>query len=219
MNRCSAWCLLLLLVFSPALRADTITQTTAEGRVITVQQQAIVVTNDSSFIVYKHFDLPEMRVDKVRLNKGSLPYQVTVSSPEMRKQIVEVWRKFGYQTTVTDAAGKITKVADAYVDFFPPEGRGSLLESIPPRTSIPMLLDGGGADQVEFSKITTIAFQGDHLQVTMKDGKVMAGKFLMPTNKPAEARWMGITDRYDPASPEVYDFAVPLGKLRFVRFD
>lgn len=219
MNRFSSLSLFLMLAFAPALCADTITQITAQGKVITIQQQAIVTTNDPSFIVYKHFDLQERRVDRVRLNKGSLPYQVATSNPDQRKQIVEVWRKFGYQTTVTDAAGKIIKVADAYVDFFPPGGRGSLLESIPPRTSLPMLLDGGGADDVEFGKIKTVEFQGEHMTVTLRDGKVMAGKFLMPTNKPAEARWMGITEQYDPASPDVYDFAVPLTKLRVVQFN
>src|SRR5207247_2356508 len=83
-------CLLLLASISaPAvsLFADTIYQANAQGKQVVIQRDAIVVKEDPSFLVYKHFDLKEQRVVKVVLNKGSLPYEVNTSAPEARRQI------------------------------------------------------------------------------------------------------------------------------------
>jgi hypothetical protein len=41
----------------------------------------------------------------------------------------------------------------------------------------------------------------------------------MPTDKPAETRFLGITDQYDPASEEVFNFFVPLNRLKEIRFE
>ncbi len=183
-----------------------------------IQRDAILVKEDSSFLTYKHFDLKERRVVKVRLEKGSLPYTVDSSSVADRQRIVETWKRFGYKAEVTDQGGKKSEVFDAYLDFYPPEGRGSLLESVPPRTTLPLLLDRGGADEIEFSRIDRIEFQDDRLKVVLRNGQVEAGQFLMPTEQRAEARFLGITDRYDPASEEVFDFSLPLARLRVVLF-
>jgi len=94
----------------------------------------------------------------------------------------------------------------------------SLLESVPARTTLPVLLDRGGADEVDFAKIDRIVFEGDHLKVTLREGQVLEGRFLMPTDKPAEARFLGMTDHYDPASKEIFDFFLPLAKVKEVRF-
>lgn len=45
-----------------------------------------------------------------------------------------------------------------------------------------------------------------------------AGRFLMPTNQPAEARFLGITDQYNPASSQVFDFSLPLARVKEIRF-
>jgi hypothetical protein len=47
----------------------------------------------------------------------------------------------------------------------------------------------------------------------------VAGKFIMPTTQPAEVRFLGITDKYDPASQEVFDFSVPLFQLQLISFE
>jgi hypothetical protein len=201
------------------LPADTISQTTAQGKQIVLQRDAIVVREDASFLVYKHFDLKERRVTKVRLNKGSLPYKVQTSDAQGRTQIVEVWKRFGYKAAITDQAGKISQLFDLYLDFYPPGGHGSLLESVPPRTSLPVLLDDGGVDEIDFFKIDRVSFQGDRLSITLREGKTLEGKFLTLTTHPAEARILGITDHYDPASPEVFDFSVPLSKLKLISFE
>jgi hypothetical protein len=148
-----------------------------------------------------------------------LPYNVQTSDAPQRAQIVEIWKRFGYKAAITDQAGKITHLFDLYLDFYPPGGRGSLLESVPPRTSLPLLLDNGGADEVDFFQIDRVSLQGDRLSITLRDGKTLDGKFLMPSTHPAEARILGITDRYDPASPEVFDFSVPLSKLKLISFE
>ncbi len=201
------------------LWADTIYQTNPQGKEIVVQRDAILVSEDSSFIVYKHFDLKERRVVKVRLNKGSLPYSVDASSAEQRQRIVENWRKFGYLAVVTDQDGKTTRVFDAYLDFYPPGGRGSLLESVPPRTALPVELDRGGADEIAFSDIDRMEFQGDRLKLTRRNGQVDEGRFLMPTDRPAEARFLGITEHYAPASDDVFDFSLPLSRAKEIRFE
>lgn len=216
--RRSLWVTLLLLASCGPLAADTVYQTNAQGKQTIAQRDAIVVHNDDSILVYKHFDLRERRVTKVRLYQGSLPYTYQSSSPDGRKEIVDTWKRFGYATTVTDAAGRTTQVYDAYLDFYPPGGRGSLLESVPARTSLPMLLDDGNADEFEFSKISRIQIQGEHLTVTLRDGSTKAGKFLMPTDQPAEVRFLGITDNYNPASEDVFDFSQPLRKLKEIIF-
>jgi len=209
----------LLLSVDLPLGADTIYQMTDQGKQAVVQRDAILIKEDSSFVVYKHFELRDRRVEVVRLNKGSLPYTVQTASPEQRRQIVEVWKRFGFKATVTDLAGKTTKVFDTYLDFYPPGGRGSLLESIPATTSFSILLDNGIADDVDIAKITNVQIQGDHLKMALRDGKVEEGKFLMPTNQPAEARFLGISDQYDPASDRVFDFSLPLARIKEIDFE
>jgi hypothetical protein len=201
------------------LAADTIYQTNPQGRQVTIHREAILVKEDFSSLLYKHFDLKERRVVKVRLSKGSLPYSVVTSSPEDRQQIVNTWRRFGYTATVTDQSGKATRVSDVYLDFYPPGGRGSLLESVPPRTTFPVQLEGGGADELEFSKIDRIEFHGERMKLTLRDGQTQDARFLMPTDRPAEARLLGITEQYDPASPEVFDFSLPLARMKEIRFE
>ncbi len=201
------------------LWADDIYQANAQGRRTLIQRQAIVVAEDSSALVYKHFDLKERRVVKVHLNQGSLPYTVDRSSSAQRAQIVEVWKSFGYKARVTDQEGKVTRLGDVFLDFYPPGGRGSLLEAVPPRTSFPVLLAGGGADQIEFSDVARAELRGELMKLTLRNGQVRSGKFLMPTDQPAEARFLGISDRYDPAVSEVFDFFLPLTRIREIQFD
>ncbi len=201
------------------LRADTVYQTSSQGKQVVIQRNAIVVKEDSNYLYYKHFDLKERRVEKVNLNKGSLPFEVNKSPAPDHQQIVDVWKRFGYQVTVTDQAGKTTQVFDAYLDFYPPAGRGSLLDAVPARTSFPISIEGGSADEVEFSKIVRIEFQGQQLRLTLRSGEVEVGTFLMPTEHPAEARLLGITDHYDPASADVFDFWQPLADLKEIRFE
>jgi hypothetical protein len=217
----NASCPLLAVVFLAAapLSADTILQTNAQGKQVVIQRDAIVVKEDHSFLTYKHFDLRERRVEKVTLSQGSLPYAIDTSNPAGRQQIVNLWKRFGYKATVKDTAGKTTQLFDAYFDFYPPGGRGSLLESVPPRTSLPILIDGGSADELEFSKITGIQIQGVRLKVTLRDGRVESGQFLMPTDRPAEVRVLGITDRYEPSSEQVFDFSQPLNRLAEITFE
>jgi hypothetical protein len=203
----------LASLVGPAL-ADTVYQNSAQGRQVVVQRDAIVVSQDSSFVVYKHFDLKDRRVETVRLNQGSLPYSVQTSNAQQRQQIVDVWKRFGYTATVTDLAGKSTRVFDAYLDFYPPGGHGSLLESVPPTTSFALLLDNGSADDFEISKIDHVQIQGDHLKLTLRDGQVKEGKFLMPTTQPVEVRFLGITDQYNPGSQDVFDFSLPLPRIK-----
>jgi hypothetical protein len=213
--------LLLSLLVSQTLpaRADTIYQMNAQGKQVVVQAGAIVISEDSSFLVYKHFEQKDRRVEIVRLNKGSLPYSVATASPDQRRQIVEVWKRFGFKATVTDLAGKATRVFDAYLDFYPPGGRGSLLESVPPTTSFTVLMDNGNADEVDISKIARVQIQGDRLKMTLRNNQVEEGKFLMPTNQPVEARFLGITDQYDPASQQVFDYSLPLARIKEISFD
>jgi len=209
----------LLVSLAPTSRSDTIYQMNAQGRQVVVQRDAIVVSEDSSFLVYKHFDLKDRRVEIVRLNRGTLPYTVETASPDYRRQIVEVWKRFGFKATVTDLAGKATRVFDVYLDFYPPGGRGSLLESVPPATSFTILMDNGTPDDLEISKIDRVQFQGDRLKITLRSGQIEEGKFLMPTNQPAEVRFLGITDQYNPDSRQVFDFSLPLAGIKEIKFD
>jgi len=201
------------------LFADTVYQINAQGRQNVIQRDAIVVKENSSYLFYKHFDLKERRVVKESLNQGSLPYTVNKSPEADRRQIVETWKRFGYKVSVTDDAGKTTALFDAYLDFYPPGGHGSLLESVPPRTSVTVSLEAGIADEVEFPKIDKIEFHGDRMKLTLRSGEVKEGKFVMPTERPAEARLLGITDHYDPASEDVFDFSLPLARLKEIRFE
>jgi hypothetical protein len=209
----------LLVSLASTSRTDTIYQMNAQGKQMVVQRDAIVVSEDSSFVVYKHFDLKDRRVEIVRLNKGSLPYSIETASPDYRRQIVDIWKRFGFKATVTDLALKATRVFDVYLDFYPPGGRGSLLESLPPATSFTLLMDNGSADDVEIPKIDRVQIQGDHLKINLRNGQVEEGKFLMPTNLPAEVRFLGITDQYNPASQQVFDFSLPLASIKEIRFD
>jgi hypothetical protein len=213
--------LLLAVLAGLALpsRPDTIYQMNDQGKQVVVQRDAIVISEDSSFVVFKHFELRDRRVEIVRLNKGSLPYSVQTANPQQRRQIVEVWKRFGFKATVTDLTGKATSVYDVYLDFYPPGGRGSLLESIPAATSFTVLLDNGSADDVEFSKIKSLEIQGDHLKISLRNDKIETGKFLLPTTQPAEARLLGISDQYDPASERVFDFSLPLARIKEISFD
>jgi hypothetical protein len=216
-------CLGLLLVAmaleGPPLRADTLYQINAQGQQVVIQRDAILVKEDSSALVYKHFELKERRVVKVRLNKGSLAYSVVTSSSSGRQQIVDTWKRFGYTAAVKDETGKTTRVFDGFVDFYPPGGRGSLLESVPTRTAILLKLDQGGVDDIEFSKIGRMDFRGGRVKVTFRDGQVEEGRFANPTDQPVEARFLGITDHYNPASDEVFDFSLPFEKVQEIRFD
>ena len=210
---------LLLILASTRLSADTLYQTSARGRQVIVHRDAIIVKADSSAITYKHFELKDRRIVKVRLSRGAKGYTYKTSSLEDRQQIVDKWKRFAYTGTITDTSGKATRLSGLYLDFYPPEGRGSLLESVPPRTTVPVLIEGGSADEIEFSKLSRIEFQGDRLALTLINREVKQARFLMPTDKPAEARFLGITDQYDPASEDVFDFAIPLAKVKDIRFE
>lgn len=208
-----------LLLTSAPLSADIISQMTAQGRQVVLQRDAIVVKQDSSSVVYKHFELKERRVVKVVLQESSLPYDVSRSAPDGRKQIVELWKRFGFAATVTDTAGKTTRIYDAFIDFYPPGGSGSLLESVPARTDFPIALTSGGSDLFDFADVTRVELQGDELRLTLANGQAKEGRFLMPTSKPAEARLLGITERYDPSSEDVFDFSLPLARIKQIDFE
>jgi hypothetical protein len=211
-------CVCLALLAQP-VAGDNIYQTTSQGKEITLQRDAIVTGQDSSFVVYKHFDLKELRVVVVRLNRGSLPFRVQISDDRAHAQVVDLWKHLGPKATITDQAGKITHVFDLYLDFYPPGGRGSLLESIAPRTSFAVQSDTGGGGEIEFEKIDRVEIQGSQLSITQRDGKTVAGKFLIPTAQPVEVRVLGITEKYDPSSQDVFDFSVPLDKLKMISFE
>ncbi len=211
--------LTILSLSGEPLAADTIFQTNPQGKQVIVHREAIVVKDDPSFILYKHFELKERRVVKVRLSRGAHNYWIKTSSLEERQQIVAKWKRFGYKGVVTDQAGKSTRLFTIYLDFYPPGGRGSLLESLPARTTVPVLIEGGAADELDFSKIARIEFDSERLTIILNDRRVKQARFLMPTDRPAEARFLGITDQYDPASEEVFDFSIPLQQVRNIRFE
>ncbi len=208
---------LALIAFSPAASPDTILQTNAQGQRQVIQSQAIVIRDDSFEVVYKHFDLKQRRIEEVQLNRGSTPYQVVQASAVQRQQIVRLWKQFGYTATVTDRAGKTVTIYDVYLDFFPPSG-GVFLESVPARTNLPILLTTGGADEVDFSDITSVQVQAGKLTVTTTNGHIETGTLIPPTNRPAIPHLMGITDHYQPGSANVYDFSLPLLQIREIRF-
>lgn len=185
-----------------------------------IQTNAIVVENDSDAVVYKHFDLGQRRIVLTKLNQGSLPYTVVIGSPSERRRIVNLWEKFGYTVSVATSDGKKTRLYDCYFDFFPgPGGIGAFLESVPPRTNLPVQFDGGGVDQIDFDQIASIANQQGRLTITLANGKIEHGKFLMPTQQPAVVHLMGISGQYKPSSNQVYDFSIPLPNIREIRFE
>jgi hypothetical protein len=216
---CASLLALLTLGAGAPLRADTILQTNARGKTVVLHREAIVVRQDPSSIEYKHFELKERRIVKVRLSRGAANITVRTTPPEDRRAIVDKWRRFAYRATITGTSGKTTRVDGLYLDFYPPGGRGSLLESVPARTTFPVLLESGSADEIEFSKIRRLEFSGERLTVALADGQVKQARFLMPTNQPAEARLLGITAQYDPSSPDLFDFAIPLEQVKEVKFE
>ena len=201
------------------LVADTLYEINAQGRRVVIQRNAIVVKEDSSQVIYKHFELKDRRVEKAVLNQRSVPYEVERAKPEERQRIVSLWKRFGYTINVTDQSGRTAKIFDAYIDFYPPGGRGSLLESVPALTMFPITHDEGGADEVEFSSLERVEVQGESLKLTLGSGATKVGKFLSPTSQPSEARILGITDAYDAASPDVFDFSLPLSQAKLLVFE
>jgi hypothetical protein len=212
--------LMVAIVTAPVTiaSADTIVQTNAEGQRTVIQSNAIVVNQNQYSITYKHFDLKLRRVVEVQLQQGSLPYRAVLSSAAERKAIVDVWKQFGYTVLVTQT-GRTTQVYDSYLDFFPPSGVGTFLQTVPARTNLPILTDQGSADEVEFSDIETIENASGHLKVTLSNGHVETGRFLMPTSESAVVYFMGITEHYSPASALTYDFSVPLSRIKQIRFE
>ncbi|GEM_PF-462103 len=208
-----------LLAFVLPLRPDTIIQTDADGKTHVIFQQVIVIDQDPNTIVFKHFDLKHRQVVKDHLDQGSLPYFVEKSPPSQLQQIVNLWKQFGYTVAITDVTGKKHEICDMYLDFFPPEGAIPFLESVPSRTTLPILYDQGGADDIDFNDIQDLHIQGDHLKVTMTNGKVKEGKFLMPTSAPAVAKFLGITDAYKPESQDLYDYSIPLSQVKEIQFE
>jgi hypothetical protein len=200
------------------LYADVISQLNPQGQQVVIQRDAIVVKQDPATIIYKHFDLKERRIVKATLQESSLPYTINRSAPDNRRQIVDQWRRFGFTATVTDTSGKAAQISDAYIDFYPPGGEGSLLESVPAETHLPVQFTDGSSDYISFADIARIEFQGNHLRLTLTSGQVKEGLFLMPTSQPAEARVLGITDKYDPVSEDVFDFSLPLAKVKQIDF-
>ena len=79
-------------------------------------------------------------------------------------------------------------------------------------------MDGGAAEVQEFSRIAEVEFQNGEITLTLRNGRVERGKYLMPTTQPAEARFLGITARYNPASDDVFDFSEPLSHLKSIVF-
>jgi hypothetical protein len=197
---------------------DTIVQTNAGGQREVIQANAIVIQQNQYAISYKHFDLKRRMIVKVNLQQGSLPYRAVVSSAGERQGILSVWKAFGYTTRVTTQAGKTTMVYDAYLDFFPPAAVGSFMEIVPPRTNLPIQLANGGVDEIEFSKILKIENTAGRLTVTLTNGRVETGTFLMPTSEPAVVHFMGLTDSYTPASPQVFNFSLPLSAVKEIQF-
>lgn len=213
----AAGALAALLLARPG-RADIVSQVNSEGRQVVIQRDAIVVKQDSATIIYKHFDLKERRIVKASLQESSLPYSVSRSAPDNRRQIVDLWRRFGFTATVTDTAGKSTEVSDAYIDFYPPGGQGSLLESLPADTHFSVQFADGSSDFVDFADLLSVEFMGDRLRLTLTNGQVKDTRYLMPTSQPAEARFLGVTDKYDPASEDAFDFSLPFARIKQINF-
>ena len=180
-----------LMIWAQPLVADTIYETNSQGNEIVLQRDAIVTRQDSSFVVYKHFDLKERRVTVVRLNRGSLPFRVQVGNTAARAQIVNVWKHFGYKASITDQTGKTTQVYDIYLDFYPPEGRGSLLDSVPARTSFPLLTDmARGQPRLTSTKLTAWKSRESGSASTFAKRKLLPGNSLCrPLSPLKSASW------------------------------
>jgi hypothetical protein len=210
---------LAVLMAGPAIKADTIYRINPQGRQEVLQRNAIVVRQDSAVLVYKHFNLQLRRVEKVQLTRGSLPYVVVTSSAQDRLRIVDLWKQFGYTATVTDSSGKTTRVFDSYIDFFPPAKQGTFFEVVPAITSFILQPAAGGADDVAFSEMAEAQIQDGVIKLRLRDGRVKAGKFLIPTSQPAEVRFLGITNAYNPSSEDVYDFSKLLSHIKEIQFE
>ncbi|HEV3278862.1 MAG TPA: hypothetical protein VG860_18755 [Terriglobia bacterium] len=207
------------LLSAAPLVADIISQTSSAGRQVVIQRDAIVVKQDPATITYKHFDLKERRIVKATLQESSLPYTINRSAPDNRRQIVDLWRRFGFSATVTDTSGKASQVCDVYIDFYPPGGQGSLLETLPADTHFSVQFADGSTDLVDFADIARVEFVGDHLRLTLTNGQVKEARYLMPTAHPAEARILGVTDKYDPASEDTFDFSLSFARIKQIDFD
>ena len=198
-------------------RGDTIFQTTPQGTERILRRNTIVVKEDPNSIFYKHFELKERRVVKVRLEKGSFRVRVEKSDAAVREQIVANWKRFGHTAEVTDIDGNSKRLFSLYLDFYPPGGRGSLHNTVPPRTTLPVRFADGGMDEIEFSVIKRIEFQGFRMRIQLNSGASLDCEFRMPTDQPAEARFLGMTDAYPVDSEEVFDFFLPLEKLKEIK--
>ncbi len=198
-------------------RADTIFQRTPQGTEQIIRRNTIVVKEDPNSIFYKHFELKERRVVKVRLEKGSFRVRVEKSNPAVREQIVANWKRFGHTAEVTDIDGNHKKIFSLYLDFYPPGGRGSLHYTIPPRTTLPVRLANGGMDEIDFSDVKLIEFQGSRMRIQLNSGANLDCEFRLPTDQPVEARFLGMTEAYPVDSEEVFDFFLPLEKLKEIK--
>ena len=214
----SAGLFVSLLFTAPCSRADVIYQTTPQQTERIYHRGVIVVKEDSDAIFYKHFELKERRVVKVRLEKKTLSYRVEKQGPAAREQILANWKRFGHTAKVTNVQGETRQIYILYIDFYPPGGRGSLHTAVPPRTTLPIKLSHGGVHEIDFSDIKRIGFQGSRMRVTLKGGQVTEGEFWIPTDLPAEARFQGISESYSTESEEVYDFYIPLKKVKEIQW-
>ena len=77
---------------------------------------------------------------------------------------------------------------------------------------------GGAADVLDFSRIARAEFQSGEITLTLTNGRIEHGKYLMPTTRPAEARFLGITSKYNPSSEDVFDFSEPISHLKTIIF-
>ena len=68
----------------------------------------------------------------------------------------------------------------------------------------------GGMDEIEFSDIKLIEFQGSRMRIQLNSGASLDCEFRMPTDQPAEARFLGMSESYPVESEEVFDFFLPL---------
>ncbi len=210
---------LALFMSGGRLFADTVFRASAQGPPHIVLSQCIVVSQSSSLLQCKHFDLKKRRVVIVQLEQKSLPYTVKISSPQSHQMIVNLWKEFGYTTEITDLQGKTTTLYDSYLDFFPPAGT-FFLRPVPPATHFSIKLEGGGFDEIDFSKISKVEIEGRTLKITLRNGNgpVEQGTMIMPTTQPAVAHFMGITSQYSPENKNVFDFSIPLQKLKEIVF-
>lgn len=199
--------------------ADTIFQQTPQGSERALRRNIIVIREDTNSIFYKHFELKERRVVKIRLEKGSTKTRIERASSTVKKQILDNWKRFGHSGEITDTEGNKKIIYAMYLDFYPPGGRGSLHDTVPPRTTLPVLLRNGGVNEIEFSDIRIIKIQKfNRMVVYLKSGVNLVCEFHMPTYRPAEARFLGMTKSYSVDNDEVFDFFLPLKRLKEIKF-